>query len=383
MTLLLGAVAFMSLAISAYAHFCLLRKLRQVPAEAPTTPAISVLKPLRGLDTGLLENLVAICRSDYPDFEVIFCAADPNDPALQVARQAQLLCPERSTRILTGDLGSGLNPKIRLLRRMLPHARHDWVLVSDSNVRPDPDYLRALMATQTETGAALVHSLLQGVGGRGLGARLQNLQMNGWVASSIALADAGMHPGVVGKSMLIERRALADVGGLEGVQDLLAEDYVLGTRFAERGHRVTLSPHLVPVVGGPLDLGGFLDRQLRWAQIRRRSTGALFLGELFVQPLPFFLAFAGSGQAEHWVIAALGMALKWSLDAVSYVRLDREGRRLSIMLLPLKDALSPFIWLVSAFRTRVSWRGNPLRVGRGSQLAPLHQGPVAALFDRA
>jgi len=383
MTLLLGAVAFMSLAISAYAHFCLARKLRQVPAEATTTPAISVLKPLRGLDAGLLENLVAICASDYPDFEVIFCAADPDDPALQVARDVQLLCPERPIRILVGDLGSGLNPKIRLLRRMLPHARHDWVLVSDSNVRPDPDYLRALMATQTDTGAALVHSLLQGVGGRGLGARLQNLQMNGWVASSIALADAGMHPGVVGKSMLIERRALADVGGLEGVQDLLAEDYVLGTRFRDRGHRVALSPHLVPVVGGPLDTRGFLDRQLRWAQIRRRSTGALFLGELFVQPLPFFVALAWCGQPEHRVIAALGMTLKWSLDAASYVRLDRDGQALSLLLLPLKDTLAPFLWLVAAFRTRVSWRGHPLRVGRGSQLAPVTHDPFDILFDRA
>jgi ceramide glucosyltransferase len=383
MTLLLGAVAFMSLAISAYAHFCLARKLRQVPAKVTNLPAISVLKPLRGLDTGLLENLLAICQSDYPDFEVIFCATDPDDPALEVARRVQSLCPERPIRVLVGDLGKGLNPKIRLLQRMLPHARHDWVLVSDSNVRPDPDYLRALVGTQAGTGAALVHSLLQGVAGHGLGALLQNLQMNGWVASSIALADAGMHPGVVGKSMLIERRALADVGGLDGVQDLLAEDYVLGMRFAERGHRVALSPHLVPVVGGALDMRGFLDRQLRWAQIRRRSTGALFLGELFVQPLPFFVALAWCGQPEHWVIAALGMTLKWSLDSVRYLRLDRDGRALSLLLLPLKDALSPFIWLVAAFRTRVSWRGHPLRVGRGSQLARASHGPFDILFDRA
>src|SRR5688572_8140564 len=180
MTLLFGAVAFMSLAISAFAHFCLARKLKEHPGEAQELPPISILKPLHGLDDGLRENLLAICRADYPAFEVLCCAADPSDPALDVAREVQAACPERRILVLAGDSSGGLNPKIRLLRRMLPQAQHAWVLVSDSNVRPEPGYLRALMATQERSGAALVHSLLRGVGGTGLGARLQNLQLNGW-----------------------------------------------------------------------------------------------------------------------------------------------------------------------------------------------------------
>lgn len=382
MTSVLGAVAFMSLAIAAFAHFCLARKLRERPRAAQALPPLSVLKPLRGLDEGLRENLLAICQSDYPAFEVLLCAAHPSDPALAVAREVQAACPSRRIQVLVGDVGTGQNPKIRLLRRMLAAAENDWLLVSDSNVRPERDYLRALMATQNETGAALVHSLLQGVGGRGLGARLQNLQMNSWMASSVAFADAGHHAAVIGKSMLLSRRALAEVGGFEGVQDVLAEDYVLGARFAAHGHRVALSPHLVPVVGGPMGVGAFLDRQLRWAQLRRRVTAPLFLGELFVHPLPFFVALAYVGSAEHWVLAAAGMSVKWALDAASYARLERDGRYLTLLLLPLKDLMAPFIWLVAAFRTRVSWRGQHLRVGAGTKLVPLGPRPFEVLWDR-
>jgi len=383
MTLVLGAVAFMSLAISAFAHFCLARKLSERTPEATELPPISVLKPLRGLDEGLYQNLLAICRDDYPTFEVLFGAADVSDPALEVARQVQAACPERTIRVLYGDFGDGLNPKIRLLRRMRAHAQHDWLLVSDSNVRPDPGYLRSLMATQQATGAALVHSLLRAVGGSGLGARLQKLQMNGWVASSVAFADAGRHPGVVGKSMLLRAHALAEVGGFEGVSDVLAEDYVLGTRFAAQRHRVALSAHLVPVVGDAVDVTGFLDRQLRWAQLRRRVTGGLFLGELFVQPLPFFVTLCWLGGPEHWLIAAFGMSVKWALDALSYLRLERDGDVLTLLLLPMKDALAPFIWSVAAFRTRVSWRGHRLRVGPGTKLVPLADGDFGGLLDRA
>jgi len=383
MTLLLGAIAFMSLAISAFAHFCLARKLSEPVPPATELPPISVLKPLRGLDDGLFANLMAICSDDYPDFEVLCCAADPNDPALEVARRVQVACPRRVIHVLCGDVGEGKNPKIRLLRRMLPHAAHDWLLVSDSNVRPEAGYLRGLMATRQKNGAALVHSLLRAVGGRGLGAHLQNLQLNGWVASSVAFADAGRHPGVVGKSMLLDRQALALVGGFEAVQDVLAEDYVLGLCFVRAGRGVALSSHLVPMVSEAMDVGRFFERQVRWGQLRRRVSGALFLGELFVQPLPFFALFAWSGGLEHQLIAGAGMCLKWGLDAVSFMRLDGGSRPWTPLLLPLKDLLVPFIWLVAAFRTRVSWRGHPLRVGAGSRLVPVNPRPVHPWWGRA
>lgn len=376
MTLVLGAVAFMSLAISIFAHICLAKKLKKQPKAATGMPAISVLKPLRGVDEGLRQNLVALCQNDYPTFEVLFCAADAHDPALAVAREVQAAFPSRRISILADDGRTGLNPKIRLLEQMLTRAEHDWLLVSDSDVRPDRDYLRSLMAAQAESGAGLVHSLLVARGGRGLGSRLQKLQLNGWVASSVALADAGLHPAVVGKSMLLRRADLASIGGFAAVQDVLAEDYVLGLRFHAAGHGIALSPHLVPVIGRIMGAGQYLERQLRWAQLRRRTTGALFLGEFFIQPLPFFLAFACLGQIEHWLMAALGMGTKWIFDAVAYLRLDRDDDWPAVFLLPFKDAISPFVWLVAAFRTRVSWRGQPLRLGRGSQLVPLTGRPL-------
>ncbi|HSC87287.1 MAG TPA: glycosyltransferase [Polyangiaceae bacterium] len=384
MTMVLGTLALVSLAISFIAYGCLSRKLQVRPEPRDVLPPISILKPLKGLDDGLYENLAAIARQDYPAFEVLFCAEDADDPALAVAEQVQRDFPGVPIRVLSGALDDGLNPKVRILRRLLPACRHEWILISDSNVRPGPDYLRAQVGTQQATGAALVSTLLAGVGERSIGARLENLQMNGWVAASIAFCDAGEHACVIGKSMLMNQRALRDVGGLEGVKDILAEDYILGSRFGERGHVVALSSYVLEVVSGARDLGTFFNRHVRWGQMRRRIAPVFYLGETLVNPFPFFLALFCVGAPEFRWLAAVGMALRWSLDVRAYLALTPGGSKTSLALLPLKDALMPFVWAVGAVSTRVAWRGNRMRVGPGSRLSPLHQpGLEEAIPERA
>ena len=191
MSLVLGTLAIVSLFISFMASACLLAKTKQRFGTAQLEEPISILKPLKGVDEGLYENLVALARQDYPHFEILFGAEDADDPALDVARRVQAEFPDVKMRIVLGAASDGLNPKVRLLRRLLPLATHEWILVSDSNVRPARSYLREIRACQEETRADLVHNLLVGVGERSLGAKLENLHMNGWVSASIAFCDAG------------------------------------------------------------------------------------------------------------------------------------------------------------------------------------------------
>jgi len=372
-------------------------KLWATQAQTGSTLAISVLKPLKGADEGLLENLRAIARQDYPEFEVILGAEDAADPALDVARRIQAEFPQLRIVIVVGAFPSGLNPKVRLLRQLLPRARYPWVLISDSNVRPDPQYLRAMAAQQGRDQAMLVHSLLMGSRGTSMGGRLEELQLNGWVAATIALSDVLGHSCVIGKSMLIHRGSLAQVGGLEKVADVLAEDYTLGALFQDSDLRVSLSPHLLQVITGSASTRQFLNRHMRWAQMRRHIAPWVYALELMGYPCLFLAALwlieAMSLSASElatqgvWSLDGLGhlalalggswvpwvLLLKWTGDAVVYIALAARPSLRTLLLLPVKDALMPVIWVVGGLRRTVNWRGQRLWVSAGSRLSVLPQ----------
>lgn len=375
MTQLSALLFFLSLASltilwTAYASV-LLRLARPSRRDGEALFPVSVLKPLKGVDEGLVENLRAIAAQNHPDFEIIFGTEDPDDPALDVARAVASEFPERSIRVVSGSGGPGLNPKVRLLRHLIQFARHEWILISDSNVRPDSDYLRAMQERQLETGADLVHSILSGVDGRSFGGRLEELQLNGWVAASICMIDLFRRPCVIGKSMLLRRAALANVGGFEDVSDILAEDYVLGHKLNRAGSVVALSSHPLPVVTGKASLEHFFNRHVRWGQMRRRISPFFFCAELSANPTPFLLLLAWVGGGPLREFAVLAQLLKWTMDAFVYLRLARKPQGLTLALMPLKDLMVLVMWFVSALRKTVIWRGHRMLVGPGSRLMPL------------
>jgi len=387
----LALLAGVSLVVLFSGYVVLAYKLWVPKAPAQAVFGISVLKPVKGTDEGLLENLRAIARQNYPEFEMIVGAEDPQDPALDVARRVQAEFPEVRIVIVAGALQSGLNPKVRLLCQMLPVARHPWVLISDSNVRPTPEYMRAMASEQARHQADLVHSLLMGSNGTSLGGRLEELQLNGWVAASIALSDALGHSCAIGKSMLIKRSALTAVGGFERVADVLAEDYMLGALLQENSFRVVVSPHLLQVITGNTSTRQFLNRHIRWAQMRRHIAPGFYLLELTGYPLLFLTALwlmQGMGRASmstaypssleslsslllafasSWVPWVL--LLKWTVDAFVYMALAVRPSFATLALIPIKDALMPVVWVLGGVRRTVNWRGQRLWVSAGSRLS--------------
>lgn len=377
---ILVSLSFVSLVALCVQFVTLRRKVGQrLPRPVDPSP-ISVLKPLKDVDDGLHENLSAIVRQDYPAYEVIFGAEDPLDPALEVARRVQRENPDVSIQVVTGSRLRGLNPKVRTLSSILERASFDWILISDSNVRPDAGYLSAMRATAEETGGRLIHNLLMGVGGKSIGARFENLHMNCWVAGSIAVCDAGRHPIVVGKSMFMMQRDLEAVGGLDRVSDVLAEDYVLGEAFRERGWPVVLSPYRLRVVSGARNLASFLNRHVRWGQLRRHIAPLFFVLEWTANPTPFLLGWAvlAGGSAfplglDSPVLPLGLLLLKWAIEAANVRLFCPETGMLTLALMPIKDLLVPFMWVVSAVRTRVWWRGHQMRIGPGSRLLPVEE----------
>lgn len=346
-------------------------KLRARVPESCSRPGISVLKPLCGDEAGLYDNLTAIFRQTHPKFELILGCADPQDRALDTARRVLAENPHVKATLVVGEATDGHNPKVRLLRRLEREAYFDNILVSDSNVRPGQDYLERIQDVQIAQDADLVHCLLAGSTGVRLGERLEDVQLCGWIASSICFTDAFRHPCVIGKSMLMRRAALSLVGGFDGVRDILAEDYVLGERIHLAGGRVALSNYVLPVITHGRGVAGFFNRHVRWGQMRRRIAPGFFVAELLAQPLVFFVPLVLSQEPRWVVVSGCGLCVKWLAEAGMARHLAGSLSVRSLLLLPLKDLLVAMMWVVSLFRRTVRWRGKVMLVGPGSRLEGL------------
>ncbi|MCC6214733.1 MAG: glycosyltransferase [Polyangiaceae bacterium] len=294
------------------------------PLEAPPVAGgvgVSIVRPLAGADPELERCLESSFTQDFPLFEVVLGVERGDDPAIAVAERVRARYPAVPSRIVVHGRAHGLNPKVRNLLGTLPHTSFDLVVACDSNVVTPREHARDLVATRARERAGLVTSLVAGVGERGVGGALESVQLNGFTAAGSCLPTLLGDALVVGKVMLFAQTELRELGGLDRVADLLAEDFVLGKTFQHAGGRVVVGRVAVENPTSGTTLARFLERQTRWAVLRWRLRPVAFL----VEPLASPLVAATLGAATLGV-AALPWLTAWAMACWALAARDFQPR---------------------------------------------------------
>jgi ceramide glucosyltransferase len=347
------------------------------PGLVPNSwPGISVLKPLCGADDDLAANIASFAALPYAgEWEVVLGVRSPEDAAWPVAEDAVRRWPHRM-RLVRQDGEVGLNPKVNQLVGMARAARHDLLVISDSNIRVPDAYLADIAAHLARPGVACVTHPVGGAGQRTLGAFLDNVHLASSVATGMVFAKRVVgRPLVVGKSMALWRHDLELLGGFESVANVLAEDHALGNRIRrELRARVAVSSLPVWNIAVEKSVGHFFRRYLRWSVIHRTAISfPVYLAESLLNPIPLaVIGYALRPTAGAATTLAVCAVLKPTLDAVAFSRLRRElfsWRAFGVVW--VKDLLLFVTWIHGLFARTVVWRGNRLRVHSGSRLVPL------------
>jgi len=336
-------------------------------------PPVSILKPIRGLDRETFENFSSFCRQDYPEFEILFCASADRDPAIPVIEKLIRNFPERSIRLLAGAEPLGASDKVNKLCRMVHEARHDIVIVSDSDVRVDAGFLRAVAAPFRDPAIGGVTCLYRGVTDGSFAANLEALGNSSDFAPGVLVAHMfGDLDFMLGAVMATTKQRLAEIGGFESLADFFCDDYELGNRIAAHGHRVALSTFPVSIVYPHQTLADAFRHQLRWNLSIRYSRPWGHLGLIFAQGLPWAVLAAvvapsrliALGYLAAYVACRNSMALVVANGGMK----DRLALRKGWMLVP-RDAFAFIVWLASLFPQRIHWRGREFYV-RDKRLVP-------------
>jgi ceramide glucosyltransferase len=357
---------------------CLLAVWRfrsQDPSSPPSSfsqwPPVTILKPVCGLEKNQEINLRSACLQDYPEFQVVFSVQDPHDPAIPLLRAIQQEFPARVS-VAVDNLQAGPNGKINNLLGALPQARHDVLVISDSDVRLQPDYLQKIVAPLADSGVGFVCTLYKATSAGRWYERMELLTLNADFIPSVVFAYvSGASKFCLGSSVAFRRGSLKEAGGLETLADFLAEDYELGRRLWVSGKRMVLVNYLVDVVVDLRSLSQWWDHQVCWDQKTRAAHATGFLASIVTRSVPFALLLAvslGDGLGLSILGGVLGLRLATAALILGWGLRDREGLK-SLVLLPLRDIAGLAFWVLALTKKTVIWRGSKLILTPHGRLA--------------
>jgi ceramide glucosyltransferase len=382
----IGVIVAGALAYSLLSIFAAWRYAAGAPANPPSVrEPISVLKPLSGLDEGLEENLRGFFEQDYftltaaPLFELIFAVREESDPCVPLVRS---LCAEYTNvparLILTGEPPYP-HAKVYSLARMMAVAKHELLVMSDSDIRVTRDFLFRIAAEFAVPEIALATCPYRAVAGSSVWSRMEAQGMNTtfWQGAFTAKLIEGM-TFAVGPTTVLRRKYIDEAGGMASLKDYLAEDFELGRRMAAAGHHVILSSYVVEHRIGSEPAAKNFEHRTRWARTGRRSRRIGYFGQIFTYPLPLALLLGAlllyvRPPVPWWPVVVATLAVR-AISAWVTSSLVLKAR-INWLLLPLEDVLGFVFWIAGFFGNSITWRGRTYHLDREGRAVAYEREP--------
>ncbi|MBX7222368.1 MAG: bacteriohopanetetrol glucosamine biosynthesis glycosyltransferase HpnI [Blastocatellia bacterium] len=370
----LGGLVYYWLAIIASKR--LKKKHLALPSHPAAEPPVSLLKPLKGVETGLEAYLTSFFVQRYSTYEILFAVHDPQDPAVAVVQKLMRQYPQIPTKLIVTNEPPYANAKVYSLEQMAAAAAHDVLVITDSDTSVSADYLSAIAEVFAVETVGAATNLYRGVGADDMWSRLEALGMSTEFMAGVAVAHMlGDMDFTLGPSMAVRKTCLEQIGGFAAMADYLADDFVLGHWAAEKGFQVALSPHVINHHATSLGFSHSFLHRLRWNRSTRFSRPLGYLGQGFTYgfawaalwlacfPSPLSGGFLGISLLTRIVLA---LVLGVSLLA------DRTVWR-NLWLLPLQDLLSFASWVGGFLGKEVIWRNRRYRILPGGRFVPVSQ----------
>jgi ceramide glucosyltransferase len=335
------------------------RYLQVQPPHPPQLPPISILKPLAGLDEGLAKNLRTFFEQDYPAFEILFAVRNRDDPAVAVVEELRREYRKIHSRLIVTGEPPYPNAKVYSLDVMLRGARHDLIVMSDSDIRVTPRLLRAFAAEFQYWEVELVTCPYRAVPGASFWSTLEAIGLNTEFIAGLLVAR--MLEGMkfaVGPTIAVRRQALDRIGGFDRLKDYLAEDFIMGKLVAESVGAVVLSSYVIEHRIGSQSFAANLRHRLRWNRSTRRSRPWGYAGQVFTNPLPLALLVCAL-RPQWWpVLAITGLLRATAAWATASAVLHDPLTARRWYLVPVQDIASFLVWIAGFFGNTILWRGR-------------------------
>jgi ceramide glucosyltransferase len=349
-------------------------RLRRPTLHPRIMPPVTLLKPLCGAEHGLYDRLRSFCQQDYRQFQIVFGVRDPDDPALIVVQRLQQEFPALPIEVVASPPLHGSNYKISNLINMVAQARHDVLIIADSDTFVGPDYLRSVTAPLLDRSVGLVTCPYRDVPTARIWSRLGAMYINEWYMPSVLFAwlfGGGCYAS--GQTLCLRRQTLEAVGGFQAVTNHLADDHRLGELIRSTGLKIVLSPTAVQAVHDEPDLDALTRHELRWMRtihkLRPWSFRLIFLTFSLPMAIAGFALSAAAAEpmftlTARWLLAIV-LAARLGVHFAHRIQSNQAADRSALAdlwLVPVRDALLGWYWFVSFLSSRISWRGGEFNV---------------------
>jgi len=354
-------------------------------AAARATPAsflppVTIFKPVHGMEEQLAANLESFFQQDYPDYEVILGVRDADNPAAKIAEEVRARYPNVPSRLIVSGPPAWPNAKVFALDKMIAASSRPYLIISDSDVRVAPDFLRNIIPPLLDPKVGLVTCMYRGMPASDFWSWLEALGLSVEMSSGVMVADMieGMRF-ALGPAMAVRRDALDAIGGIAAVADYYSDDFELGNRIWAKGYKVILSHHIVHnVLTRRSPLRTFGD-QLRWMKSTRYSRPAGHAGTSLTYAMPFgILGLIAAAALGRWQIGVDLFALACVNRIIQSIAVGwfvaRDPRAIWLCwLYPVRDFFGFVAWALSYTSRKFYWRGETYRFGKGGRIAPLER----------